>query len=147
MYSKNSKYFEGHVLYCTVLYRFCHFWHTSFWPTSTAPITTPQWQDWCPPPNHYNPNIIWSCHWGFPSVWLNLTLSLLHHTTQRPLSPEAAVTRAAWGGWKPGHISAFPVCACETTAIGRRQPNRIQTDGFFFSEPVRKRFVASSSDA
>ena len=24
------------VLYCIVLSRFCHFWHTSFWPTSTG---------------------------------------------------------------------------------------------------------------
>ena len=25
-----------HALYCIILYRFCHFWHTSLWPTSTG---------------------------------------------------------------------------------------------------------------
>ena len=50
-------------------------------------------------------------------------------------------------------ISTFPGYACETTAIGRRQPNRINSDENFFNsslarcEPVRKRYVPYSPDA
>ena len=51
--------------------------------------------------------------------------------------------RAARGGGKPGHISAFPGYACETTATGRRQPNHIHSDGFFFFFFSYKYFAAS----
>ena len=41
--------------------------------------------------------------------------------------------RAAWGEGKPGHISAFPGYACETTATRRRQPNHIHSARSIFS--------------
>ena len=118
-------------LYCIVLYRFCHFWHTSFWPTSTS-IPSPLPSDridaltiiiltlFNPVNEDFRPFAL-----TLPRHWC----TILPKATYRPA---AAVTRAAWGGVKPGHISAFPGYACETTAIGRQQPNRIHTDGFCF---------------
>ena len=121
----------GHC-HCIVLSRFCHFWHTSFCPTSTG-IPSPLPSDRIDARhltiiiltlfNPVNEDFL-PC--------LNRTLSLLHHTTQSPLSLAAAVTWAAWAGGKPGHISAFPGHACETTVLGRWQSNRIHFDFFFF---------------
>ena len=67
-----------------------------------------------------------------------------------PPSLLGIMRRAAWGGGKPGHMSAFPGYACETSATGRRQlTTYIQTDFFHINilslaglEPVRNRYVA-----
>ena len=40
--------------------------------------------------------------------------------------------RAAWGGGKPRHISVFLGYAYETTVTGRRQPDHIHYDRYFF---------------
>ena len=119
-------------------------WSCSCWNSLTVPLetttddsaytkSTPQWQDWCPPPYNHNPNPLPNpVNEDFPPFW-SITLSH-HYCTILPkalFSPEATMTRAVWGGEKPGHISAFPGYACETTAIGRRQPNRIHADGFY----------------
>ena len=116
----------------------------SCWNSLTVPLRTtiddsaytkptPQWQDCCPPPYNHNPNVLPNpVNEDFPPFW---TLTIPHHCCtilpKAPISPDATVTRAVWGGGKPGHISAFLGYACKTTAIGRRQPNRIHSDGFF----------------
>ena len=55
-----------------------------------------QWQDWCPPPNNHNPNILFNfVSEDFPP--LNLNLITYHCCTilpNVPFSPVAAVTRA-----------------------------------------------------
>ena len=48
------------------------------------PIATPLWQDWCPPPNSYNPNIINHVSEDYPPFALTL---LRHCCTILPKAP------------------------------------------------------------
>ena len=84
------------ILYCIVLCIFCHLWCTTFWRTSMRiTTTTPQWQDWCLPPNNHNPNLF------NPVIEDFLPWTF---TAYSPFSPDAAVTRADWGEESRTHL-------------------------------------------
>ena len=56
-------------------------------------------------------------HWAYLPIYMyTVSPSLL-----------SIMRRAAWREGKPGHISAFPGYACETTATGRRQPPNVNS--------------------